>query len=51
MSENNNLYVNATVVLDLIECMQEATSNRFIRCALEEVKNTILDLEWKEIRD
>ena len=49
--ENNNLYVNAEELLELIECMQIATSDCREYRAFEETINIILDLKWIEIKD
>lgn len=47
---NNNMYVNANEVLELLECMQEANMNNTVIETLFEVQELILDLEWREIK-
>lgn len=47
---NNNMYVNANEVLELLECMQEANINNVVVETLHEVQEMILDLKWREIK-
>ena len=48
---NNNLYVNANTLLELLECMYQANENKKVRKTLKEVTEVILDLDWKELKE
>lgn len=47
--ENNNLYVNAGELMELLGCMKQR--NLQYHEILTEVEELILDLKWKEIKD
>lgn len=48
--ENNNLYINAPMLLSLIECLQLRTTSKEAYEMAEEIQNIILDEPWKEIQ-
>lgn len=47
--QNDNLFVNVNEVMDLIECMYQASDNYYEKKAFDEVQNVILDLQWQEV--
>lgn len=47
---NENLYVNAPVLVDLIECLQNTARTKGEYDMAEEILNLILDQPWKEIK-
>jgi len=48
-NQNNNLYINAPMLLSLIECLQLKTESKEAYNMAEEIQNIILDVPWKEI--
>lgn len=49
--ENNNLYVNAIELIELLECMELAADNALVAETLQEVINMIHDMNWREINE
>jgi len=49
--ENSTMYVNVNAVMDIVECMYQASDNYHERMAFDAVQDHILDLPWKEIKE